>query len=119
MRILGRRRQSTGALELLGRRIEQELLPARTPPRRTWLPEVRVTDRRREVVIRLISRRFDPRAIRIRLAGRVLTLSAATGRDGYHAFRRSIVLPENTDWRRIAARAGDHVLTLRIPKTQT
>jgi len=83
---------------------------------RTWLPEVRVIDRPHELRIRVLSRGFDPRMIRIQLEGRVLTLSAATGLHGYHAFRRRIVLPENVDGRRTTARAGDHVLTLRIPK---
>jgi HSP20 family molecular chaperone IbpA len=101
------------------------LLPSAAEPvpgSRPWVPEVRVLNRRRSVVIRLVSPCIDPRKIRIQLSGRMLTLSTSTvdlhpDHSGYRAFRRSILLPENIDGRRVSARAGDHVLTLRISKS--
>jgi HSP20 family molecular chaperone IbpA len=129
VRIFGRRRRRAGSdperlspLERLGLGIEQTLLPdssVRYSGSRAWVPEVRVVDRPRELRIRVISSEFDPRGIRIELSGRVLTLSAATGHHGYHAFRRRILLPKEVDGRRTTARAGGHVLTLRIPKSVT
>ncbi len=108
--------------ERIGLGIEQMLRPTSSAPirgSRPWIPELRVFNRRRDVVLRLVSREIDPRKIRIQLSGRTLTLSAAEDQHGYRAFRRQIVLPEDIDRSRISARAGAHVLTVRIWKLGT
>ena len=118
-----KRRSGSGGLlsplERIGLGIEQMVRPrsaARFSGSRPWVPEVRVVDRPHEVVLRVISPELDPRRIRIELAGRALTFSGATADPGYHAFRRTLLLPESADWSRLSARAGRRVLTIRIPK---
>ena len=111
--------------ERIGLGVERMLGTTSSPPiegSRSWIPEVRVVDRAREVLLRLVSPDLDPRKIRIQLSGRVLTLSAADvdgapDRGGYRAFRRSILLPENIDWRHISARISGHILSIRIRKS--
>jgi CBS domain-containing protein len=77
-------------------------------------------DRRSELVIRLVTREFDPRRIRIQISGRMLTFTAAAAGSGappsYRAFERSIVLPEAVRPETCSARAGGHVLTVRFQK---
>jgi HSP20 family molecular chaperone IbpA len=120
MRSASRRRSGLfSPLERIGLGIEQMLRPSsssRFSGSRSWVPEVRVFDRPHEFIIRLISPEVDPRRIRIELTGRTLRFSAATADPEYHAFRRSILLPETADWRQLSARAGRRILTLRIPK---
>ena len=106
-------------LERLGLGIERMLKPSHAVFYRgsqSWVPEVRVTDRRREIVVRLVSSDIDPMKIRIHLSGNLLTLSASTDDHGYRSFRRKIVLPTNIDLRFCTAHAGDHFLSIRIPK---
>lgn len=111
-------------LERLGLGVERMLQPPASPTfegSRSWIPDIRVVDGRQEVFIRLVSPEIDPRKIRIQLSGRVLTLSAATvdvhpAHHGYHAFKRSIILPKSIDWRKITAKASGQVLTVRIGK---
>jgi len=105
--------------ERIGLGIEQMIRPTASAPipgSRPWIPELRVFDRRRDVLLRLVSPEIDPRRIRIQLSGRTLTLSAAEERHGYRAFRRSIVLPDSIDEQRISARTGHHILSIRIRK---
>jgi CBS domain-containing protein len=104
--------------------LERLLSPGSPPPipgSRPWVPDLRVLNRKREVVIRLVTREFDPARIQIQLSGRLLTFSAAAvGGSGapaaYHAFKRSVMLPRGIDATRCSARAGGHVLTVRIRK---
>jgi HSP20 family molecular chaperone IbpA len=108
-------------LERIGLGVEQMLRrtsSAPIPGSRPWIPELRIFNRPRDVVLRLVSSEIDPRKIRIQLSGRTLTLSAAEDHQGYRAFRRSVVLPETIDASRISARAGGHILTVRIWKRQ-
>ena len=88
---------------------------------RSWSPELRILDKRRELVIRLASRGIDPRKIRIELSGNVLTLSGASvdlrpDHHGYRAFSRSIVLPRNVNPANVTAQAHGSVLTILLPK---
>jgi CBS domain-containing protein len=78
-------------------------------------------DRKREVVIELVSRRIDPRRIHIRFAGNSVTFSGAThdlhpDHSGYHAFTRKIVLPPTVDGDDISARARGSLLVVRLAK---
>ena len=106
--------------------LEQLLSSPGSPPAprtRSWSPELRVIDKRRELVIRLASRGIDPRKVRIQLSGNVLTLSGASvdlrpGQHGYRAFGRSIVLPSDVDAAQVTARAHGSVLTIRLPRTR-
>src|SRR5688500_10537415 len=80
----------------------EQLLSSPASPPRSWSPELRVLDKRRELVIRLASRGIDPRKIRIELSGNVMTLSGASvdlrpDHHGYRAFARSIVLPRDVN----------------------
>jgi len=106
-------------LERLGLGIERMLKPSKATFYRgnlSWVPEIRVIDRRREIVVRLVSPEIDPMKIRIQLAGHLLTVSASTDDHGYRSFRRKIVLPKNIDARFSTAHAGKHFLSIRIPK---
>jgi CBS domain-containing protein/HSP20 family molecular chaperone IbpA len=104
--------------------LEQLLSSSASPPAagtRSWSPDLRVIDKRRELVFRLASRGIDPRKIQIRLAGNVLTLSGASvdqrpEHHGYRAFSRSIVLPRDVDAAQISAQARGSVLTVWLPK---
>src|SRR5690348_14644882 len=75
--------------------------PGSPPPKpRSWNPDLRVIERRRELVIRFASRGIDPRKVRIQVSGNLMTLSGASvdfrpGQPGYHAFGRTLVLPPN------------------------
>jgi len=95
--------------------------PPPYPGSRAWLPELRVIDKRKEIVLRLVSPKIDPRRIHIRLSGNLLTLSGAgihlsAEEPNYRSFKRSIVLPPECDWRTLSARIRGDVLTLRIRK---
>jgi len=111
-------------LERIGEGIERMVHPSQTPPypgSRSWLPELRILDKKREIVIRLISPKIDPRKIHIRLAGNVLTFSGAATHlqaddPAYHGFKRSLVLPPGINWRQTSARIKGDVLTLRLQK---
>jgi len=113
------------AIERLRLGLERLLTPNPPPPMpgsRPWVPDLRVVDRRRELVIRLVTRVFDPRRIRIQISGRVLTFSAAAapnsgGSASYQAFERSVVLPESVRTESCSARAAGHLLTVRFRKT--
>lgn len=120
----GRNPRRLSPLERIGQGVERMLgrAPARPPGRRrSWTPRVRVADRSDEIVIQVESPEIDPRRIRIRLSGNVLTLSGAAvapvSDPPYHAFKRSIVLPERVDPRRISAEGDDRALIIRIRKT--
>jgi CBS domain-containing protein len=120
----GRRRRRLSPLERIGEGIERMIHPSAPPPypgSRAWLPELRVLDKRKETVLRLVSPRIDPRRIHIRLSGNVLTMSGAgthlaPDEPNYRSFKRSIVLPPGSDWRSMTARIRGDVLTLRIRK---
>lgn len=106
------------------RGLDQLLSSPGSPPApgtRSWSPDLRVIDKRRELVLRVASRGIDPRKIRIQLAGNVLTLSGASvdlrpGSHGYRAFSRSITLPQDVDAAQVTAHARGSVLTIRLPK---
>jgi len=112
------------AFERLSLGLERLFTPNPAPPipgSRPWVPDLRVVDRRREIVIRLVTREFDPRRIRIQLSGRRLRFSAAAATESgnpptYRAFERSIVLPEGVDPGTCSARASGHILTVRFRK---
>jgi CBS domain-containing protein/HSP20 family molecular chaperone IbpA len=108
-------------LERIGRGVERMLgrTPERPPARRrTWLPRIHVKYRGDEILLKVDSPEIDPRHIHVRLSGRVVTLSgavvAAMSDLPYHAFKRSIVLPERVDPRQVTAECDDRALTLRI-----
>jgi len=121
MRRAGR---AAAAWTRLGRGLEQLLRSSAPPPipgSRAWIPDLRVFDKRREIVIHLVSREIDPRRIRIQLAGNILTLSGATHNrhpehSGYHAFTRKLVLPATVGGEHVSARARGNLLTVRLGK---
>lgn len=91
------------------------------PGSRSWVPDMRVVDREREIVVRLVSPEIDPRKFTLRLSGRTLTVSGATvterpGPHPYRSFRRAILLPADVDREGLVARADGHLLTIRIRK---
>jgi CBS domain-containing protein/HSP20 family molecular chaperone IbpA len=91
----------------------------------SWLPQFYVSNRKREIIIRVVSLDIDPRKIHLELAGNLLTLSGARSGPGtgtenaYHAFQRSIVLPKEIDRQQITAQCSDGILTVRIGKART
>jgi len=96
-----------------------KLTPAR---RKAWLPQVSVVDGDREITIRVLSTRIDPRKLHIEVVGNVLTLSGSmvdsdhSDQQSYHSFKRNIVLPEGTNYRHVHAACEGRVLTLRVGK---
>lgn len=117
-----RRTRRLSPLEKIGRGVERMLgreqaaaAPAR---RRAWLPSIRVLRKGGMLVLRIESPEIDPRQIRVRLSGKVLTLSGAAVAAAhdlpYHAFKRSIILPERVDPNQVAAECDGRFLILRI-----
>jgi CBS domain-containing protein len=95
--------------------------PPPVPGSRPWVPDVRVLDRKDEILIFLGSPEIDARKIGLRLSGRRLTFSGASvadigGHPRYHAFRRNVVLPETLDPGRLRAHATEHLLVVRLRK---
>ena len=116
----GRRARRFSPLERIGQGVERMLgrEPVPAGRRRAWLPKIRVDRHAGEIVIRVDSPEIDPRRIHVRLSGKVLTLSgaglASVSDPPYHAFKRSIILPDRVDPSRVSAQCDDRLLTLRI-----
>jgi CBS domain-containing protein/HSP20 family molecular chaperone IbpA len=121
----GRRTRRLSPLERIGRGIERMLGKEPESPsarRRAWLPGIHIVRKGGEITIRVESPEIDPKQIQVRSSGNVLTLSGASvtaARDlPYHAFKRSIVLPDPIDPTRISAECDDRFLTLKIRTTE-
>jgi len=112
-------------LERLGQGVERTLGRAAPPPvpgSRPWVPDVRVIDKRDEILVFLGSPEIDARRIVLQLSGRRLTVSGAGVAEidrhpRYHAFKRTVVLPEAVDPERLRAHATQHLLVVRLRKT--
>jgi len=110
--------------ERIGQGIERMIHPSEPPPSpggRGWLPDVRILDKRREIVIRLFSPKIDLRQIHLSLSGDRLTFSAAAphlipGDPSYRGFKRTVVLPPGVHREDLSARSSGRVLTVRVRK---
>ena len=82
------------------------------------VPDLRVFDKRRELIIQLLCQDIDPRRVRIQLAGNLLTLSGAKQSEhrGTLEFTRKVILPATVEREHISARAQGHLLTVRLRK---